>query len=73
MKYNFINKDGLIILGQVLFKYEGTQKDVVIPEGITRIHHGAFASTVCAQDAVNSLLKSEREVVQSYLITIFFS
>ena len=29
MKYNFINKDGLIILGQVLFKYEGTQKDVV--------------------------------------------
>ena len=45
MKYNFINKDGLIILGQVLFKYEGTQKDVVIPEGITRIQHGAFART----------------------------
>ena len=45
MKYNFINKDGLIILGQVLFKYEGTKKDVVIPEGITRIHHTAFMGT----------------------------
>ena len=45
MKYNFINQDGLIYLGQVLFKYEGTKKDVVIPEGITRIHHGAFART----------------------------
>lgn len=45
MEYNFINKDGLIYLGQVLFKYEGTKKDVIIPEGITRIHHGAFAGT----------------------------
>jgi hypothetical protein len=45
MKYNFINQDGLIYLGQVLFKYEGTKKAVVIPEGITRIHHAAFMGT----------------------------
>ena len=31
MKYNFINKDGLIILGQVLFKYEGTKKTSLSP------------------------------------------
>lgn len=43
--FNFINQDGLIYLGQVLFKYEGTKKDVVIPEGITRIHHEAFLGT----------------------------
>ncbi len=45
MNYNFINQEGLIYLGQVLFKYEGTKKDVVIPEGITRIHHKAFLGT----------------------------
>lgn len=45
MKYNFINDDGLIYLGQVLFKYEGTKKNVVIPEGIVRIHHEAFLGT----------------------------
>ena len=45
MKYNFINDDGLIYLGQVLLKYEGKKKDVVIPEGITRIHHEAFIGT----------------------------
>ena len=42
MEHNFINENGLIYLGQVLFKYKGTKTDVTIPEGITRIHHEAF-------------------------------
>ena len=45
MKYNFIDEDGLIYLGQVLFKYKGTKTDVNIPEGIKRIHHEAFLGT----------------------------
>ena len=40
-----INQDGLIYLGEVLFKYNGVEKDVAIPEGIKRIHHDAFAKT----------------------------
>ena len=41
-----INQDGLIYLGEVLFKYNGVEKDVAIPEGIKRIHHDAFQALI---------------------------
>ena len=36
-------KDGLVILGTVLLEYNGQEKDITVPAGVTRIVEGVFS------------------------------
>ena len=35
-------RDGFVVLGTVLLEYNGTEKDIYVPAGVTRIMQGVF-------------------------------